>query len=173
MGSSPTGGTEPASAPPGTGAFFMPGRRYQCPPAALLGHGFGLRDGCWNPVSAGGTDPPKVNTPASGDEESLIMSIQTRAASSQVAEYDFTSFHNEVQTQKPKALIIQKTGTCWNFIHSLRVVVPSPNRFGVVRYTVPSEPRVVVPPKMLSVVRYTVPSEPRVVVPPKRFGVER
>jgi len=67
-----------------------------------------MHDGCWNPVSSGGVDPPKVNTPASGDEESLIMSIQTRATSSQVAEYDFTSFHNEAQTQKPKALIIQK-----------------------------------------------------------------
>ena len=137
----------------GPGPSSCPGRRQLRQPAALSAHGFGLHDGCWNPVSSDGTDPYRADTPTSGDEESLIMSIQTRAASSQVAEYDFTSFHNEVQTQKQKALIIQNTGTCWNFIHSLRVVVPSPNRFGVVRYTVPSEPRVVVPPKMLSVVR--------------------
>ena len=64
-GSRPHKGPVPASAPPGTGAFFMPGRRQQGPPAILLAHGFRLRDGYWNQMRSDGADPREVDTLAS------------------------------------------------------------------------------------------------------------
>lgn len=44
-------------------AQIRPGK----PPTTPAAHGFGLRDGCWNPVSSGGADPRGVDTQA-GEE---------------------------------------------------------------------------------------------------------
>ncbi|ERH23795.1 hypothetical protein HMPREF1979_01663 [Actinomyces johnsonii F0542] len=47
----------------GSGA---PGTGQKQYPSALPAHGFGLRDGCWNQVSSGGTDPRGVDAQSSG-----------------------------------------------------------------------------------------------------------
>ena len=79
----------------GPGPSSYPRRRQQRTHAALPGHAFGLRDGCWNRVSSGGANPRKVNTPASRDGRAY--SCRSRLERRHPRQPNTTSFHSTMK----------------------------------------------------------------------------